>query len=319
MTDQELYDLATREDVYNEGVKASLALLFLAYSKELRALIRSELLGLGVDNMGELTKGQLNTLIYRLRASQNAIYGRYSRKLVKELERYAGAAGGVTSEVFEVSASPDAAKLWANVRNTPMPANGIYLDPFLKSFETSSIAEVENALRKAWVNGDTLQEALAHIAGKSTKQGVSSVVQLIERRAAAVGETAGAHVFTQATATTLATVFGQYRWVSVMDSRTSEICIERNGKIYTFGLGPVPPAHIRCRSHIAPTMGGKIKPENLTQWLDRQPANLQAELRAYANRKPLSISEFEKKANKIKGERRSTTTKKKSYSSNLKS
>lgn len=296
-----LYDEATRAEVYSDGVKASLALLWLSFSDELRAEIRRELLGLDVEALSELTKGQLNALIYRLRATQNRIHGAYSQKILKELERFAGATQDLTKEVYGLDKSLEAAKLWAKIKNTPMPANGVYLDPFLKQFSTSSIAEVENALRKAWVNGDTLQETFAHIAGKSTKQGVSSIVQLIERRAAAVGETVGAHVFTQATSATLATAFGQYRWVSVMDSRTSEICIERNGKIYTFGLGPVPPAHIRCRSHIAPTVGGAIKKESLTQWLNRQPENIRAELKAYAMKKPLSVVEFGKKANKIKG------------------
>lgn len=297
----QLYDEATRAEVYSDGVKASLALLWLSFSDELRAEIRRELLGLGVDGLGELTKGQLNALLYRLRATQNRIHGTYSAKILKELERFAGVTQDLTKEVYAVDKSLEAARLWAKIKNTPMPANGVYLDPFMKQFSTSSIAEVENALRKAWVNGDTLQETLAHIAGKSTKQGVSSVLQLIERRAAAVGETVGAHVFTQATSTTLASAFGQYRWVSVMDSRTSEICIDRNGKIYTFGLGPVPPAHIRCRSHIAPTIGGTIKKESLAQWLARQPAEIRAELKAYAMKKPLSIAEFAKKANKIKG------------------
>ena len=295
-----LYDEATRTEVYSDGVKASLALLWLSYSAELRAEIRRELLGLGVDNLGELTKGQLNSLVYRLRATQNRIHGAYSQKILKELGRFAGVTQDLTKEVYKVKKTLADPKLWAKIKNTPMPANGVYLDPFLKQFSTSSIAEVENALRKAWVNGETLQETLAHIAGKSTKQGVSSIVQLIERRAIAVGETVGAHVFTQATVTTLATAFGQYRWVSVMDSRTSEICRERDCKIYTFGLGPVPPAHIRCRSHIAPTLGGTVKPENLAQWLARQPEAIRAELASYANRKPLSISEFAKKGPKIK-------------------
>ena len=306
MTEQDeqelaLYDEATRTEVYSDGVKASLALLWLSFSDELRAEIRRELLGLEVDSLAKLSKGQLNALIYRLRATQNRIYGEYSAKILKELERFAGVTQDLTREVYAVDKSLEVGKLWAKIKNAPMPANGVYLDPFLKQFSTSSIAEVENALRKAWVNGDTLQETLAHIAGKRTKQGVSSVLQLIERRAAAVGETVGAHVFTQVAATTLASAFGQYRWVSVMDSRTSEICIERNGKIYTFGLGPVPPAHIRCRSHIAPTLGGTVKPENLAQWLARQPEAISAELASYANRKPLSISEFGKKGPKIKG------------------
>jgi SPP1 gp7 family putative phage head morphogenesis protein len=125
-------------------------------------------------------------------------------------------------------------------------------------------------------------------------------VQKIENRAASVAETAGHHIFTTATASVLAVAFGQYRWVSVMDNRTTEICRERNGKIYTFGFGPVPPAHIRCRSHIVPTLGGTIKKESLGEWLSRQPASIRKELADYANRKPLSITEFTNKVDKIK-------------------
>lgn len=44
----------------------------------------------------------------------------------------------------------------------------------------------------------------------------------------------------------------QYQWLSVLDSRTSETCRRRHGKIYTFGDAgaPKPPAHYRCRSRI---------------------------------------------------------------------
>ena len=200
MTEEELYDRATREETYNEGVKATFAAIFLAYSKELRAEISKELLGLGVTNFGELTKGQLNATIRHLRTTQNQIYGKYADELKKGLEAYAKASGNVTRDVFDITDAPELAKLWAKVKNTPIPANGVYLDPFIKQFETSSIAEVENALRKAWVNGDSLQDTLAHIVGKSSKQGVSSIVQKIENRAASVAETAAHHVFTTSTA-----------------------------------------------------------------------------------------------------------------------
>ena len=296
MTDQELYDRATREDAYNEGVKASLALIFLAYSKELRVVIRSEIIGLGVDNMRELTSAELNVLIGRIKKRQNAIFAKYGRELTKELEKYAAVTGRVTNQVFQVSTD---IKLWAKVQNSPIPANGVYLDNFLTSFERTSKAEIENAVRKAWANGESVQNTIAQIASKSTKQGTASTVQMLERRAEAVVETVGHHVFTTSAASVLADAFGQYVWVSVMDSRTSEICKERNGRVYTFGLGPVPPAHIRCRSHIAPTVFGNVKKESLQEWLNRQPASLQKELRDYINKKPLSVSEFESKVDKI--------------------
>ena len=294
----DLYDKSTTAEAYNEGVKAYLAALFLAYSSEIRAAIRGEVLSLGVDNMGELTKGQLYALIVKLRKSQNRIYAAYTDKLRQELQKYAGEVAKGSKELYSVNGAIDAEKIWAKIVNAPMPSTGQLLGPFVDNFTTTSISDVENALRKAWANSDSVQDTISAIAGKSTPQGTSSIVQAIERRSAAVAETAGHHVFSKTTELVLASAFGQYRWVSVMDSRTTVICRERNGNVYTFGFGPIPPAHIRCRSHIMPTIGGTVKPENMAQWLARQPASIRTELAAYAQGKPLEVSKFADKLTK---------------------
>ena len=52
-------------------------------------------------------------------------------------------------------------RLWSAVTNAPIPANGLYLLPFVKTFTTSAQAGVENTIRKAWANGWTLQETIA--------------------------------------------------------------------------------------------------------------------------------------------------------------
>lgn len=52
-----------------------------------------------------------------------------------------------------------------------------------------------------------------------------------------------------------------YVWVSVIDSRTTDICTQRDGTVYEMGEGPLPPAHIRCRSTIAPWDGTYYKSE----------------------------------------------------------
>ena len=294
----DLYDKSTTAEAYNEGVKAYLAALFLAYSSELREAIRGDVLGLGVDNMGELTKKELYWLIGTLRTKQNRIYAAYTDKLRQELQKYAGEVAKGSKELYSVNGAIDADKLWAKIVNAPMPSTGQLLGPFVDNFTTTSISDVENALRKAWANNDSVQDTISAIAGKSTPQGTSSVVQSIERRSAAVSETAGHHVFSKTTELVLASAFGQYRWVSVMDSRTTVICMERNGNVYTFGFGPIPPAHIRCRSHIMPTIGGTVKPENMAQWLSRQPASIRKELEAYAKGKPLEVSKFADKLTK---------------------
>ena len=48
-----------------------------------------------------------------------------------------------------------------------------------------------------------------------------------------------------------------YRWVSILDSKTSQICRSLDGQVFSFGRGPIPPAHPNCRSSIVAEIRGK--------------------------------------------------------------
>lgn len=54
-----------------------------------------------------------------------------------------------------------------------------------------------------------------------------------------------------------------YRWVSILDSKTSQICRSLDGQVFIFGQGPIPPAHPNCRSTIIAELLGR--------WLKRGP------------------------------------------------
>ena len=210
-------------------------------------------------------------------------------------------------------------RLWSAVTNAPIPANGLYLLPFVKTFATSAQAGVENIVRKAWANGWTLQETIAELTGEDAKQGTSSQLQRVGVQAGAVTATAIQHVAAVVGAGAISGLFGWYIWLSVMDSRTSEICTSRNRKRYRFGQGPIPPAHIRCRSHIAPIVGNDdIAAETFYNWAVRQPANVQDDILGEANgeslrngnlkekdllkfesRQVLTLDEFRRKINEV--------------------
>lgn len=210
-------------------------------------------------------------------------------------------------------------RLWSAVTNAPIPANGLYLLPFVKTFTTSAQAGVENTIRKAWANGWTLQETIAELTGEDAKQGTSSQLQRVGVQAGAVTATAIQHVAAVVGAGAISGLFGWYIWLSVMDSRTSEICTSRNRKRYRFGQGPIPPAHIRCRSHIAPIVGNDdIAAESFYTWTIRQPADVQndilgedvadelrngnlkeKDLPKFESKQPLTLDEFRRKINEV--------------------
>ena len=206
-------------------------------------------------------------------------------------------------------------RLWSAVTNAPIPANGLYLVPFVKTFAVSAQASVENTIRKAWANGWTVEETLQEITGEDAKQGTSSQLQRVGVQAGAVTATAIQHVAAVVGAGAISGLFGWYIWLSVMDNKTSEICTSRNRKRYRFGQGPIPPAHIRCRSHIAPIVGmDDIAAESFYTWAIRQPADVQndifgedvadelrngnlkeKDLPKYETRNPLTLEEFRRK------------------------
>ena len=187
-------------------------------------------------------------------------------------------------------------RLWSAVTNAPIPANGLYLLPFVKTFATSAQAGVENIVRKAWANGWTLEETISAITGEDARQGTSSQLQRVGVQASAVVATAVQHVSAIVGAGVLSALFGWYMWHSVMDSRTTEICSSRNHKRYRYGAGPIPPAHIRCRSHIAPIVGNDdIAAETFYTWAVRQPANVQDDILGEANGESLRNGSLKEK------------------------
>lgn len=48
--------------------------------------------------------------------------------------------------------------------------------------------------------------------------------------------------------------FKFYKYVAVLDSRTTETCKGLNGKVFKIGEGPLPPQHYGCRSFIIPVI-----------------------------------------------------------------
>jgi SPP1 gp7 family putative phage head morphogenesis protein len=76
------------------------------------------------------------------------------------------------------------------------------------------------------------------------------------RNAAAVVQTAIQHVATTARMETLkanSDVVLGYRWVSTLDRKTTPECKGLDGMRFDLGNGPLPPAHVNCRSTAVPT------------------------------------------------------------------
>lgn len=211
------------------------------------------------------------------------------------------------------------AKLWTLIVGQPLPANGAKSLDFLKASILSSKVAVENTIRMGYANRSKVSDVLTQIVGTEAARNKDGVLNRIFVQSSAVTGTIIQHVSAQVQAGIASTYFSRYQWISVIDGQTTLVCKSRNGKVYRYGEGPLPPAHINCRSSVAPFVGNDDSPpETFYSWLVKQPAAVQNEilgkskaqalrsnkLRAkdlpkFDDAKPISNDEFASKINSI--------------------
>jgi len=295
-----LFDIAVRLQVFAEGVKITEArifdLLLIAVEDEFKDIIGR----IKYDTLDALTKRELNKLVVALRESQSKLYSLYLDKVLKRLElfmraslkvqriSYASAHFFLADDLEEPSLMQDedaaayievenvkntftalfgllAIKkggdtLWPKIVNEPIPSNGALLKPFLTSFMASAQVNVENILRKGYANALTPNQT----AAEAVKQ-----INKIKGQASSVMATSMQHIASVVSASITSALYGRYRWISVIDGSTTDICLSRNHRIYEYGRGPIPPAHNGCRSSIEPYNGNR-EPETFYSWVKRQ-------------------------------------------------
>lgn len=337
-----LYDIAIRLQVYIEGVKANQGAEFHDVLFNVDTEFRKLLGRVKYDTLDGLSKAELNRLIISLRQSQSKVYSAYVNKVIKQLQDFMQACLTVNRVVFtsaflplgdddepEILSDEKASalieqesernnlvpifglaailigsdKLWSRISNEPLAANGAMLLPFLKSFSASAQLSIENLIRKGYSNGWTAAQ---------TQREMTAQLNKIANQADAVLSTAMQHVSSAVGVGVQSSLWGKYRWVSVIDGGTTEICLSRNGKVYRYGEGPVPPAHIRCRSTTIP-YNAAHDDETFYAWIKRQPERTQnfalgkkvadllrsgkvkaKDLIRLANPTPITITQFKK-------------------------
>jgi SPP1 gp7 family putative phage head morphogenesis protein len=195
------------------------------------------------------------------------------------------------------------------------PFQGRLLSGWAKSVEAGRMALIRNAIRQGFVEGRTTADIIKTIRGTKANRYEDGILNRSRRELATIVQTALSHtsaVARQQTMEVNADLVKGLRWVSTLDSRTSEICRIRDGKLYTatkqpkpighsipWGTGPGQ-IHFNCRSTSVmvlkswqelgfdlpelstgtrASMDGQV-PEDLTygQWFARQSAERQDEI-----------------------------------------
>ena len=91
---------------------------------------------------------------------------------------------------------------------------------------------------------------------------------------------------------TAAEIADRYRYVAILDTRTTVRCRGLNGRIYQVGEGPLPPQHYNCRSEVQPVLQDEVRDKQLAEsnnvkyqiWLRRQKKSTQNSILGGTNR-----------------------------------
>lgn len=312
-----LFDVLTRHQIYVEKVKVQHVREFNNLLRELDIEFRELFSSLRFRTLDAMTKTELRLFLLKLKKAQSRVYSAYITKLIGQLETFMQADIQISKRIFvtlgkeddetpvsvdeadaELERADDGAiiypvawflaptnggtpaRLWSSIANAPIPANGVLIFPFIKGFVASASISIENIVRKGYANHATVQDVIDEITGTKAKNFRDGAFARINTQAGAVIATAMQHVTSIAQASLASIFFKRYRWVSVIDSVTTEICRGRNGRIFRYGEGPLPPAHIRCRSKTAPFVNGedsKVQ-SSYYDWMKSQPNDFQDDI-----------------------------------------
>jgi SPP1 gp7 family putative phage head morphogenesis protein len=145
--------------------------------------------------------------------------------------------------------TPNAGVLRTTMLNTPM--QGAPLADWIAELEEADVRRANRVITNGILTGKSSDEIATELLGSKSLQYKDGVRTVTERGAEALVRTATNHaasVGRQSVWEENVDIVDKVRWVSTLDSRTSPVCRERDGKTYPVDKGPRPPAHIRCRS-----------------------------------------------------------------------
>lgn len=313
-----LNDIATKIALYSEGVKSWQSEEYNKQLQELSKDLKVIFANLNYKTLDGLSKRKLAELIRSVKHASKKVFGSFAESFAKQIEEFVNASlhvnklayasdmymdfkskdnivlseAGATMLFFGLKDEKENKPIYGwlplissyeelmpEINNSPIQANGMLLIPFLTNFANSATQSLENLMRKAWAQNLSIAETLELIFGaENEKQGNSGQLKKLAGAGAGVIHTALAHVAAITAVAVQSTFARKYKWNSVIDSRTSEICFSRNGKVYEYGKGPLPPAHIRCRSSVSPYVGNESEEETFYKWAMRQPESFQSDI-----------------------------------------
>lgn len=296
---------ATLHSVMLERLKAAEVRDFQKLIPLLEQQIDALLVRLQGTSLSQLTRGQVNAELRLLRdAQQQALAGALDKldKRLRLLAEYeAGFEAATLRELAERAgvtlsvAVPTGAAAYALANATPLSATGDLLGPWLRDMTTDEVDLINKAVLRAYSEGWTNDQLVTILKGTKALNYTDGLLTRMGKHNATIVRTAIQHVASTAREQVWRDnpdLVEEYRWVSTLDSRTSQQCRSLDGSTFEVGKGPRPPIHPNCRSTTIPVIEGLLEagltrasaagqvPATMTyyEWLSQQSAEFQQEV-----------------------------------------
>lgn len=200
-----------------------------------------------------------------------------------------------------VLGTPTTEQVYASVHARPF--QGKLLNEWYAGLTDSVKQTIRSTIRQGYVDGLTTDAIVRNLRGTRSAKFTDGVLQQSRRSIERTVRTALNHTANVAREQVYKKnndLISGVRWVSTLDTRTSETCIALDGQTFPVDEGPRPPAHLNCRSCTTPiikswrelgfdidelpeatraSMDGQV-PESETygSWLKRQSAETQTDV-----------------------------------------
>lgn len=293
-------DAWTRHQVYVEGYKDHIEREYGPEVAAILAVARAQLNALTVDRLNELTRTQLNQLVIRISNGQNTRAERFENKLMQELESFSRAEQGLHNRITRVvfpdlspdvsdtlfgraavgSSADDRSRIFKRIANTPDPATGQTVQQAIRAYARHIQDQTRQEIRRAFSNSLTPNQTIRSLFGEQAFDFRNGLGERLRRALNATLRTLVQHISSGAQAAVVSVFTQFYEWAAVLDTGTTQICLSRDGRVYRFGVGPIPPAHYNCRSRIIPlpTSSPVNVPNSFYAWIRTQPGAVQTDI-----------------------------------------
>ncbi|MCK5127786.1 MAG: minor capsid protein, partial [candidate division Zixibacteria bacterium] len=255
-TTQYLTDTATRHAVflqrYAGGQSKEAASLLYRIRRDINARLANE--------PTIFQKSRLDALLMEINAITAAGFKNIELQQIAAAQELVIAESRFSVGLFNKAATvdfvrPSSSMLIAATMTSGMVAEmkaGVTIEAALQQFGVKKSKQIAQIISDGVVFGDTtpvISQKVGETINTLHKRQLDSLVRTITNNVSSVAR--GQVYYANRD------ILDGYQWVATLDSRTTMICGSRDGKIYQYGSGPMPPAHWGCRSTTIP----KVKPE----------------------------------------------------------